>query len=333
VQKTCVFLHIKKWISSIFKENNQMEERQAGVTALITAYARAYHATHDSPKIFDDFVADQMYTPEEHALFDQNLAANVKDIDPELALTHPDQATALARVMQLHYCPITLSRSRYTEDCLEVALQQGAEQYVILGAGFDTFAFRRPELAERLQIFEVDHPVTQAQKRQRIAYAGWDLPAHLHFVSIDFTKESLPEALQRSTYRPEKSSFFSWLGVTFYLTEDVVFGTLRAISGMAANGSAIIFDYIDADGFIPEKAGKRVQLMQKTAAMIGEPMKVGFEPQGLAGKLAGVGFHLEEDLGPAEIERRYFQGRHDLYHAFEHVHFARAMVNHSLQAI
>jgi methyltransferase (TIGR00027 family) len=172
----------------------------------------------------------------------------------------------------------------------------------------------------------VDHPVTQAQKRQRIAYAGWDLPAHLHFVPVDFTKESLADVLPRSTYNPEKSSFFSWLGVTFYLTEEVVFDTLRALSGMAANGSTIIFDYIDADAFVPEKASKRIQIMQRTAAMVGEPMKAGFVPQALAGKLSGAGFHLEEDLGPAEIERRYFQGRHDQYHAFEHVHFARAVL-------
>ncbi len=303
-----------------------MEERQAGITALITAYARAYHATHDAPKIFDDFVADQMYTPEEHVLFDQNLAANVKDIDPELALSHPDQATALASVMQLHYAPITLSRSRYTEDCLTLALEQGVEQYVILGAGFDTFAFRRPELAERLQIFEVDHPVTQAQKRQRITYAGWDLLGHLHFVPIDFTKESLPGALQRSPFRPELPGFFSWLGVTFYLTEEVVLDTLQSISGMTTKGSTLVFDYLDADAFILEKAGKRIHIMQRTAAMVGEPMKAGFEPQALAAKLAGVGFHLEENLGPAEIEGRYFQGRHDQYHAFEHVHFARATV-------
>lgn len=303
-----------------------MQERQAGITALITAYARAYHATHDSPKIFDDFVADQMYTPEEHILFDQSLAGNLKDIDPELARSHPDQATALGRVMQLHYAPVTLSRSRYTEDCLAQALKQGVQQYVILGAGFDTFAFRRPELAGQLEIFEVDHPVTQAQKRQRIAYAGWDLPAHLHFVPIDFTQESLPDALRRSAYDAQKTSFFSWLGVTFYLTGEVVFDTLRAISGMAARGSTLVFDYMDADAFIPEKAGKRIQYMQKNAAMVGEPMKGGFDAQALAAKLAGVGFHLEEDLGPADIEGRYFQDRRDQYHAFEHVHFARAAV-------
>src|SRR5512133_3882807 len=130
-----------------------MAENQAGVTALITAYARAYHATHDFPKIFDDPLANALFTQEEHTLFDQNLAGLLQLVDPDLAASKPDQATALAKVIQLHNGPITLSRSRYTEDSLEVAVQQGAQQYVILGAGFDTFACRRPELVGRLQVF------------------------------------------------------------------------------------------------------------------------------------------------------------------------------------
>src|SRR5258708_15780862 len=138
-----------------------MQEQQNGIPALVTAYSRAYHATHDSPKIFDDSIADQMFTPEEHVLFNQNLAGMLKALNPELAATNPDQATALAWVIQTINGPVTLSRSRYTEDSLEIAVQQGVEQYVILGAGLDTFAFRRPDLAARLQIFELDHPTTQ----------------------------------------------------------------------------------------------------------------------------------------------------------------------------
>src|SRR5512140_1768553 len=99
------------------------EERQAGVTALITAYSRAYHATHDSPKIFDDFLAPQLFTDEERALFDHNLAEMLKDLDPDLAATSPDRAAALAWVMQTLNGPVTLSRSRYTEDCLEAAVK------------------------------------------------------------------------------------------------------------------------------------------------------------------------------------------------------------------
>lgn len=303
-----------------------MEARQAGITALVTAYCRAYHATHDSPKIFDDFKADDLYTEEEHIQFDRNLAEMVKAIDPDLAATNPDQETALAAVMQLMHGPVTLSRSRYAEDCLEAAIQHGVRQYVILGAGFDTFAFRHPELLERVQVFEVDHPITQAMKQQRIAIPGWDIPAQLHFVPVDFNKESLTDALQRSSYDPRQLSFFSWLGVTYYLTHEVVFATLQAIANIAPAGSTAVFDYMDADAFVPEKAAKRTQMMQATAQRVGEPMQSGFDPLALADDLRRVGFNLEENLSPAEIESRYFQNRADRYHAFEHVHFARAAV-------
>lgn len=303
-----------------------MEENQAGVTALVTAYARAYHATHDSPKIFDDFLADQLYTAEEHASFDHHLANLLPMIDPETAATKPDQTVALARVMQIHNGPVTLSRSRYTEDCLEASARQGVQQYISLGAGFDTFAFRRPDLLERLDVFEVDHPVTQSLKRQRIAMAGWETPAKLHFIPIDFNKESLEDALLHSDYDPHKQSFFSWQGVTFYLTREAVLNTLQAISRIARQGSLIVFDYIDADAFEPERAGKRIRIMQEIASMVGEPMKTGFEPQELGDMLARLGLQLQDNLSPSDIDVRYFQNRTDGYHAFEHVHFAKASV-------
>jgi methyltransferase (TIGR00027 family) len=304
-----------------------MTEIQAGITALVTAYARAYHATHESPIIFDDSMADQMYTAEEHVEFNKNLAAMVGTIDPEFAATNPDPATALARVMQTMHEPVTLSRSRYAEDSLEQAVRQGVRQYVILGAGFDTFAFRRPDLLAHLQVFELDHPVTQAMKRQRIAMPGWKVPAQLHFVPVDFNQESLASALQRSSYDPQQLSFFSWLGVTYYLAREVVFATLQSIAGITPRGSTLVFDYMDADSFDPAKATRRTLHMHATARRVGEPMKAGFDPLTLASELRRVGFDLQENLSPAEIEGRYFQGRSDRLHAFEHVHFARAVVD------
>src|SRR5205814_4101896 len=131
-----------------------METRQPWITALITAYARAYHATHDSPVIFDDSLVDQIYTADEHIQFNRNLASTIARLDPDFAATNPDEATALAWVMQMMHTPITISRSRYAEDCLAEAIKQGVCQYVILGAGFDTFAFRRPDLLTSLQVFE-----------------------------------------------------------------------------------------------------------------------------------------------------------------------------------
>jgi methyltransferase (TIGR00027 family) len=303
-----------------------MEPNQAGITALITAYARAYHATHDSPKIFDDFLADALFTKEEHVEFNKNLAGLAQMLDPSLAGTEPDPETALAAVVQIMNGPVTLGRSRFAEDALEQAYHAGVEQYVILGAGFDTFAFRHPDWLERLNVFEVDHPNTQAQKRQRIRNAGWEVPANLHFVPVDFSKESLSDGLKTTPYDPGKATFFSWLGVTFYLGKEDVLATLRSVAGLAPKGSPIVFDYFDAAAFVPGQATQTMRLMHDIVRQAGEPMKSSFDPLTLGEELKAVGFDLLENLGPEEIEARYFQGRRDRYHAHRSVHFARAVV-------
>jgi methyltransferase (TIGR00027 family) len=181
-------------------------------------------------------------------------------------------------------------------------------------------------MVSQLQIFELDHPATQAFKRQRLAELGWEVPAFLHFVPVDFTKENLVTALKRTSYDPHQASFFSWLGVTYYLTRDVVFDTLRSMADIAPAGSTIIFDYLDTDAFVPERAASRVQRMLEVVRRTGEPMKTGFDPSTLAADLASIGLRLQENLSPLDIEERYFQGRADGYHAFEHVHFAQAVV-------
>ncbi len=131
----------------------------------------------------------------------------------------------------------------------------------------------------------------------------------------------------RSSYDPQVPSFFSWLGVTYYLTRGAVFATLRAIADIAPAGSAVIFDYLDTDAFIPEKAAKRVQVMIRDARQIaGEPMITGFDPSSLAAELASTGLRLQEDLSPSDIQGLYFQGRKDGYYACEHLHFAWAVV-------
>ncbi|HSL42016.1 MAG TPA: SAM-dependent methyltransferase [Anaerolineales bacterium] len=303
-----------------------MTEKQAGLSALSMAYARAYHATHDSPKIFDDFLANSLFTPEELAERNQTWAGLLQYVAPELAATHPDPATATSWVIQLTNGPITLPRARYAEDNLAESIQQGVRQYIILGAGFDTFAYRRPGLADRLQIFELDHPATQAIKRERVAAAGWDHPANLHFVPVDFTRESPADALKRSPYQADQLSFFSWLGVSFYLAREVVLDTLRSIASIAAPGSTIVFDYLHRDAYDPEKAGKRMEQMQYMATQLGEPLKSGFDPLTLADELAKLGLRMEENLDPSAIEARYFQGRSDRYHAVEHFHYAKAVV-------
>lgn len=110
------------------------------------------------------------------------------------------------------------------------------------------------------------------------------------------------------------------------MTRNEVFATLRAIADVAPAGSIIIFDYLDSDAFIPQKVAPRVQGMMLSVQEVGEPMKAGFDPLTIAEELATLRLRLLEDLGPWEIQLRYFMGRTDFYHACEHAHFAYAVV-------
>jgi methyltransferase (TIGR00027 family) len=335
-----------------------MNENQASFTAMVTAYIRAYHSMHATNKIFDDFLAyslipeeirtlieqhsiidKQLNKPvcaelcpneyrliseEKRALIEQYFTRSKQLNNPEHAESQSDQITAFESLIITNNI---ISRARYTEDTLEKVVNQGVKQYVILGAGLDTFAFRRPEMMELLEVFEVDHPATQEFKLHRLAELGWKHPAKLHFVSVDFTQENLITALTRSSaYDPDVKSFFSWLGVKRYLTREEVFSTLRSIARIAPAGSTIVFNYSDLDAFTPEKLSQETQKFHDFLQNIGEPVKTGLNPSTLAEDLACLGFRLDENLSPAAIERLYFQGRTDGYHMSKHGHFARAVV-------
>lgn len=298
-----------------------MKDNQVSLTAIMTAYIRAYHAMYDNPKIFNDFLAYRLIPEERRVLIEQGLATALQSKNhPDQAASSPDRA-AFKIILQVMGLPNVLSRARYTEDNLEKAVKQWVKQYVILGAGMDTFAFRRPEMVEKLQVFEVDHPATQAFKRSRLAELGWKQPARLHFVPVDFTKEHLAAALTRTSYEPNTLSLFSWLGVTMYLTRKEVSATLHSITDISPAGSSVIFDY-----FVPGKADPHTKEMWEDLRQIGEPIKTVFDPSTLAAYLARLGLRLNEDLSPSDIQGRYFQGLTDGYHACEHMRFAWAVV-------
>lgn len=303
-----------------------LDERSGSLTALITAFARAYHAENAPTPVLNDHLARKLFSEAEWQGISAHLTAAIQFFDPAFAATNPDPDAALAAVMKAQSAPITLSRGRYTEDRLDEAIAAGTRQYVILGAGFDTFAFRRPDLAPKLRVFEVDHPVTQAAKRSRLTDLGWAMPANLRFIPVDFANDDLAQSLRQSDYDPSAPALFSWLGVTYYLPREAIFATLRAIADVAAAGSSIVFDYLDVAAFDPRRAGERVQKMITITGRAGEPMQSGFDPALLPGELAACGFRLSENLAPEAIEERYFARRTDGYHAFEQIRFARAIV-------
>jgi methyltransferase (TIGR00027 family) len=276
---------------------------------------------------FDDFLAFDLLGNEEWRSIEEQMLAKLHALNPVAAESFGDDENALSWLMQAGAASsIVLSRARYAEELLERAVEQGVRQYVLLGAGLDTVAFRHPDLLAAIRLFELDHPGTQDYKRRRLGELGWQLPENLHFIPVDFTRTSLIEALQTSGFDTQVPALFSWLGVTYYLTRCDVMAALRDIARIAAPGSSIVFDYLDTDAYIASLASPRVQRMIEGVSELGEPMLSGFDPLSLGDELAQVGLALAEDLSPADIHRRYFMGRTDHYRACEHAHFAHAIV-------
>lgn len=302
-----------------------MQEDQVSRTALFTAFSRGYHYACDHPRIFADPHAFALLSPTVRANIETQLLELFQSSNPVAAAAFADKERALGWLMQAGAAAsILLSRAQYAEECLEKSMAAGVGQYVMLGAGLDSFAFRRPELLAGLTVFEIDHPATQEHKRQRLAELGWAEPANLHYLSIDFTRQRLADRLSASPFDPRQPAFFSWLGVTYYLSREVVLETLREIARMTRSSCTIVFDYLDKEAFVPEKCSPRVQRMLNHVESLGEPMKSGFEPLCLAEELAQAGLMPVEDLSPSEIHSRYFLGRSDHYRASEHVHFLLA---------
>jgi methyltransferase (TIGR00027 family) len=303
-----------------------MKENQASFTALMVAYMRAYHSMHETPKIFDDFLAYDLIPEEKRSLIEQYLTPWDKQVNDSEGTESCFNQKMISEFL-IQGINNVASRTRYAEDNLKKAIKRGVKQYVILGAGMDTFAFRRPEMLEKLEVFEVDHPATQEFKLHRLDELGWKHPAKLHFIPIDFAKESLVTALtSSSSYDPEVKSFFSWLGVINFLSRDDAFATLRSITEIAPVGSMIVFDYLDTDAFVPEKMSPHIRELKEFLRKIDEPIISGFNPSILAEEFANLGFRLHENLSPQDIKECYLQGHMDGYHVQEHGHFACAVV-------
>ena len=198
-------------------------------------------------------------------------------------------------------------RSRVAEDGLADAVARGVRRYVLLGAGLDTFAYRNPH--PDLRVFEVDHPDTQAMKRRRLAAAGIAVPSHVTYVGIDFATDALGPTLRAAGLEPP--AFFAWLGVTPYLETDVVLATLDAVAPFATGGGGIVFDYsVPASSLSPERRRAFAALSARVAAA-GEPFRSAFEPSVLRAALGRIGLGTIDDLGPDELNARYFAGRPD----------------------
>jgi methyltransferase (TIGR00027 family) len=202
------------------------------------------------------------------------------------------------------------ARSRCAEDELASAIELGATQFVVLGAGLDTYAYRRPAVASELRVFEVDHPATQAWKLQRLKAVGIPIPSGLVFVPLEMESASLSLALEAAGFKQDSQTFFSLLGVIPYLPQTVAGRTLEYVASMPA-GSGVVFDYAVARNSLTPLEQIAQDVLARRVARGGEPFKLFFEPSQLTRMLYKIGFRDVVDLGPDEISLRYFRDRAD----------------------
>jgi methyltransferase (TIGR00027 family) len=253
-----------------------METGEPSRTAYSAARYRAVHQLLEHGAIFKDpFAVRILGAPEDELLAD-----------------------APRRAMRVFIA----ARHRFAEDALAAAVQRGVRQVVVLGAGLDTFGYRSP--FDGVRVIEVDHPATQAWKRERLLSTGIEIPSSVTFTGVDFEKESLADRL-----RLDGPAFFLWLGVVPYLTGAGFAATISYISGVP--GNEVVFDYAQSPAKMSPERRAALEERAARVARIGEPWLTYFEPDEIAGRLRGLGFHEIEDLGPAQLAAHFFN-RHDV---------------------
>jgi methyltransferase (TIGR00027 family) len=268
-----------------------MEEAKPSHTAVRVAMRRAAHQLVDEPKVLDDPIALRILGRHEQQRLEGGEGMG---------------SDRLSRSLRA----FMVARSRYAEDELASAISRGVTQYVVLGAGLDTFAYRNPYAEAALRIFEVDYPATQEWKRRRLEAGEIPIPPSVTFAPVDFERQTLAKGLRDAGFDREKPTFFSWLGVSMYLTEEAIAATLGFVASLRPGGG-IVFDYAlarESLGFVERIA---FDALARRVRAAGEPFRTSFEPQALAERLRQIGFRSIEDLTGDEINARYFKDRAD----------------------
>lgn len=303
-----------------------MKQNDSSLTSLVSAFCRAYHVKEDNPIIFNDTLAQAFLSTEEYHAISANMIQGISFFSPKMAeKLKGNDAAILKWVTQIQLSPTPLARAAFAERIVNHEIKLGAEQYVILGAGLDTFAWRHSHTG--VTVFEVDHPATQQFKLQRLQQAGLEYPDNVKFVTMDFTKERSLEKLIAAGFDTSKKTIFSMLGVTYYLTEDVLRQLLGVLFRHLPKGSSIVFDFADETLFTEQGIYNRVQNMIQMAQAAGEPMKFSASLQDLEQLLEEQQLFIYEHLSPQDIQNQYFSNRNDHLQAFETIHYIHAVKN------
>jgi methyltransferase (TIGR00027 family) len=281
-----------------------MKDNQISTTAMVVSLMRALHTRLDEVKLINDPWGEKLIPEASFELLRQVVEKQTDFV----AASEPGQPDDQLLAGWVHAMPpyaSVITRARYTIDAIKKAIAKGIDQCVILGAGLDTFSVCHPELADKMNIFEIDHPATQEFKRERLKACGLSQAKTLHYISADLAAEDLSSVLSVDSLDPSKPTIFSWLGVTMYLTREENISTLRAIASSSAPGSEVIFTYIDQAFFDDQGQADSFREGARAVSELGEEWLSGFDPTTLANDLAELGFTLTEDLTTVQLVDRY----------------------------
>jgi len=257
------------------------------------AVARAAHRDEPPPWVLDD-------------------ALGVSLCGPDAATIREELFARLSPASVIAFTRWACVRSRLPEDVVQNALESGVKQYVVLGAGVDTFAYRRTDLMRRgLRVFEVDHPATQEWKRERLRALGMETPPGLVFAPVDFEHQTLSSGLSAAGFDFSAPAVFSWLGVNLYLTLDAINATLATVA-RCPRGTRIVQTYNLPNDALGGIGAETDAAMGSFAADVGEPFVSLFLPAEIEALLRAHGFADVDDFGPEEACATYFPGRDDV---------------------
>lgn len=277
-------------------------QQNISMTALVSAFARAYHAMHHTVKIYDDPLAKDILG-ESYEQIAGNMTDGIPYFCPGFEGTKQE---ALRWIVDSQLSPSPLGRAAYAMQCLQNACAIGAKQYLIFAAGYDTAAYRQPEFMKTMRIVEIDHPATQHDKLQRVR-ARFEIPENLRYAAVDFTNEDWPKQLRKQrAFEPDAVSFCSLLGISYYLSPKQFDALIAGIAQLVGFGSSLVLDYPDHVSRT-DAAGERAKKQRELADEAGEQMLAGFSYREMEALLARHGFYIYEHLTPGQITERFFE--------------------------
>jgi len=284
-----------------------MIEAQPSQTAFLTAVHRAWHHHKaPEPKVLNDDLALELSGL---GSLDEAEAYVNTIIESFTALSDAETASTFVQHIEASVC----MRSRVVEEQLLLARERNIQQLVVLGAGLDSTAYRRKDLTEGLEVIEIDHPSTQSWKHECLAKANIDIPENVKFVAFDFENQTLAQAMEEGGVDFNLMTFFTWLGVQMYLTDDAVKSTF-SVMGKFPSGSELIMDFI-SPAYVnnADIADDSVAQLSEVVSQMGEPILSKYYESELEERLIDAGFRAVDFFSAGLLKDRYLGGGSDAY--------------------